>query len=87
AQALQSFDAVVQATEGLRSRGGQRRMAEQVAHTFARAQLGKVEAEDGDSAPAPPARSIAVVQAGTGVGKSLAYSVPAIAMALARGTR
>lgn len=87
AQALQSFDAVVQATEGFRSRGGQRRMAEQVAHTFARAQLGKVEAEDGDSAPPPPARSIAVVQAGTGVGKSLAYSVPAIAMALARGTR
>ena len=28
-----------------------------------------------------------MVQAGTGVGKSLAYSVPAIAMALARGTR
>ncbi len=90
AQALQSFDAVVGATEGFRSRAGQRRMAEQVAHTFARAQLGKLE-EGGDEASAgdapPPTRSIAVVQAGTGVGKSLAYSVPAIAMAVARGTR
>ena len=34
-----------------------------------------------------PQRSIAVIQAGTGVGKSLAYSVPAIALALARNTR
>ncbi len=33
------------------------------------------------------APSIAVIQAGTGVGKSLAYSAPAIAMALQRGTR
>lgn len=32
-------------------------------------------------------RSIAVIQAGTGVGKSLAYSAPAIALALARNTR
>lgn len=82
AQALQSFDAVVQATPGFRSRGGQRRMAEQVAHTFSQAQLGKVEEGDG-----APARAIAVIQAGTGVGKSLAYSAPAIALALARNTR
>ena len=34
AQALQSFDAVVQATEGFRSRAGQRLMAEQVARSF-----------------------------------------------------
>lgn len=83
-QALQSFEAVVQSTAGFRVREGQRRMAEQVAQTFAQAQLGKLEDED-----APPRRAIAVVQAGTGVGKSLAYSVPAIAMALAlaRGTR
>lgn len=86
AQALQSFDAVVGATEGFRSRAGQRRMAEQVAHTFSLAQLGKVE--EGEAEPErEPVRAIAVVQAGTGVGKSLAYSVPAIAMALARGTR
>jgi len=84
-QALQSFDSVVQATSGFRSRPGQRRMAEQVAHAFSHAQLGKVDADDEDAPP--PERAIAVVQAGTGVGKSLAYSVPAIATALARGTR
>ena len=85
AQALQSFDTVVQSTTGFRGRPGQRRMAEQVAHAFSLAQLGKVD-EDDDNA-APPQRAIAVVQAGTGVGKSLAYSVPAIAMAISRGTR
>ncbi|MDZ7865061.1 ATP-dependent DNA helicase DinG [Acidovorax sp.] len=82
--ALQSFDAVVQATPGFRSRGGQRRMAEQVANTFSQATLGKVDEEAGEAAPT---RSIAVIQAGTGVGKSLAYCAPAIAMALSRGTR
>ena len=82
--ALQSFDAVVQATPGFRSRGGQRRMAEQVAQTFSQATLGKVDEEAGEAAPT---RSIAVIQAGTGVGKSLAYCAPAIAMALSRGTR
>lgn len=82
--ALQSFDAVVNATEGFRSRAGQRLMAEQVARTFSRATLGKVDEEGGEPAPT---RSIAVIQAGTGVGKSLAYCAPAIALALARGTR
>ena len=82
--ALQSFDAVVSATEGFRSRPGQRLMAEQVARTFSRATLGKVDEESGEPAPT---RSIAVIQAGTGVGKSLAYCAPAIALALARGTR
>lgn len=57
-------------------------MAAQVAQTFSQAQLGKID----EGAP-EPTRSIAVVQAGTGVGKSLAYSIPAISMALARGTR
>ncbi|ODU57659.1 MAG: ATP-dependent DNA helicase DinG [Comamonadaceae bacterium SCN 68-20] len=79
---LQAFDGVVQSTEGLRGRAGQRGMAEAVAQAFSQAQLGKVEDEN-----AGPARAIAVIQAGTGVGKSLAYSVPAIAIALARGTR
>ena len=82
--ALQSFDAVVQATEGFRSRTGQRLMAEQVARTFSSATLGKVDEESGEAAPT---RSIAVIQAGTGVGKSLAYCAPAIALALSRGTR
>ncbi len=84
AQALESFDAVVQATEGFRSRAGQRLMAQQVARTFSSATLGKVDEESGEAAPT---RSIAVIQAGTGVGKSLAYCAPAIALALARGTR
>lgn len=82
ALALQSFEAAVQSTAGFRPREGQRRMAEQVAQTFAQAQLGKPDDED-----AEPRRAIAVVQAGTGVGKSLAYCAPAIAIALARGTR
>ncbi|WP_453932732.1 ATP-dependent DNA helicase DinG [Acidovorax temperans] len=82
--ALQSFDAVVSATEGFRSRAGQRLMAEQVARTFSSATLGKVDEESGEPAPT---RSIAVIQAGTGVGKSLAYCAPAIALALSRGTR
>ena len=58
-------------------------MAQQVADTFSTATLGKVDEEEGDD----PVRSIAVIQAGTGVGKSLAYCAPAIAMALARNTR
>ena len=80
--ALQAFDAVVQAGGGLRDRPGQRLMAERVAHTFSHADLGKPEDEG-----AVPTRAIAVIQAGTGVGKSLAYCAPAIAVALARGTR
>ncbi len=79
---LESFDDVVASIPGFRSREGQRLMAGQVAQTFGTAQLGKVD----DDAPAPK-KAIAVVQAGTGVGKSLAYSVPAITLALARGTR
>lgn len=82
AAALHTFDEAVNATAGFRSRPGQRRMAEQVAQAFASATLGKVE--EGDDAPV---RAIAVVQAGTGVGKSLAYCVPAITLALARNTR
>jgi ATP-dependent DNA helicase DinG len=83
-QALQTFVAVVQSSSGFRVREGQQRMAEQVALTFSSATLGKVDEADGDAAPT---RSIAVIQAGTGVGKSLAYCAPAIALALARGTR
>ena len=69
ASALQAFDAVVQASEGFRGREGQRRMAEQVANTLGAATLGKVDDEEA----APPVRAIAVIHAGNGVGKSLAY--------------
>lgn len=81
-QALETFDAVVASIPGFRLREGQRKMAAQIAQTLSQAQLGKVE-----EGAAEPRRAIAVVQAGTGVGKSLAYCAPAIAMALARGTR
>ena len=81
-EALNSFDQVVGAMPGFRSREGQRKMAAQIAQTLSQAQLGKMDEEDPD-----PRRAIAVVQAGTGVGKSLAYSIPAIRMALSRGTR
>ena len=89
ASALQAFDGVVQASAGFRSRDGQRRMAERVADTLAAATLGKAKSDEGDDdGPAdPPVRAIAVIQAGTGVGKSLAYCAPAIALALARNTR
>ncbi|QEA12998.1 ATP-dependent DNA helicase DinG [Comamonas flocculans] len=82
AEALRQFDAVVASTPGLRARAGQREMARQVAQTLAQAQLRR-EVDDGESAQ----RAIAVIEAGTGVGKSLAYAAPAIQMALARGTR
>ena len=81
-EALNSFDAVVGAMPGFRSRDGQRKMAAQIAQTLSQAQLGKVDEDEPE-----PRRAIAVVQAGTGVGKSLAYSIPAIRMALSRGTR
>ena len=53
-------------------------MAACVAETLAAADLGE---------HTNPRRAIAVIQAGTGVGKSAAYAVPAIALALERKTR
>ena len=53
-------------------------MAECIAATLARADLGD---------QASPTQAIAVIQAGTGVGKSAAYASTAIAMALERKTR
>jgi ATP-dependent DNA helicase DinG len=81
AAGLRAFDDAVAASPGFRGRAGQRSMAERVARTLGAATLGKVE--EGDE----PVRAIAVIQAGTGVGKSLAYCAPAIALALARNTR
>ncbi|RZM02179.1 MAG: ATP-dependent DNA helicase DinG [Variovorax sp.] len=94
ASALAAFDQAVRAGAGLRGREGQRRMAEKVAATLARATLGKLDEPEFDadggasgSVAPDPVRAIAVIQAGTGVGKSLAYCAPAIALALARNTR
>jgi ATP-dependent DNA helicase DinG len=78
---MAAFDRVLERNGTLRSRPGQRQMAEQVAQTFANGTLGQVE--EGEE----PERAIAVIEAGTGVGKSLAYAAPAIALALERKTR
>lgn len=86
-EALAAFDHMVANSGQLRPRYGQRLMAEQVACTFAEVDLGRLSDESGSGPVTEPVRAIAVIQAGTGVGKSLAYSAPAIALALARNTR
>ena len=73
--AFAAFSHVLHATPGFRQREGQIAMAQCVADTLSRADLG--DSED-------PQRAIAVIQAGTGVGKSAAYASTAIAMALQR---
>lgn len=100
--ALAAFDQALDGQHGFRNRPGQRQMAERVAATFSQADLGsrrdaaasalggvplKPVAGEDDANGTPPQRRFAVIQAGTGVGKSLAYSAPAIALALARNTR
>lgn len=99
-QAMAAFDLAVSGQRGFLSRPGQRQMAERVAQTFSHPDLGNRRQAAGDTddnmastaradAPddLPPLRAFAVIQAGTGVGKSMAYSAPAIALALARNTR
>lgn len=75
---LAAFERIVGATPGFRPRAGQHEMAACVAATLARGDLGE---------QATPTKAIAVIQAGTGVGKSAAYASTAIAMALERKTR
>lgn len=77
--AFDAFEQFVQVHSGFRPRPGQVAMARAVAKTLSSGDLGK-----GDGLPQ---RAIAVIQAGTGVGKSVAYSVPAIVCALERQTR
>lgn len=77
-EALQTFDATVSKAGDFTPRPGQRKMAELVARTTASGTLGDSK---------EPERAIAVIQAGTGVGKSLAASVPAIVAALKRQSR
>lgn len=78
ALSLAAFDQMVAATPGFRARAGQRDMAHSIATLLAGVDLG---AHD------DPAQAIAVIQAGTGVGKSAAYASTLVAMALARKTR
>lgn len=76
--AIAAFDKAIRQAQDFTPRSGQREMAIQVAKTLAGGTLGDSDA---------PERSIAVIQAGTGVGKSLAACIPAIVAALERGTR
>lgn len=84
ALALAAFDLVVSRASGFRARPGQREMAAHIAHTLS----GAVLSDDSIGGDAPwPERGIAVVQAGTGVGKSAAYAASVIALALAQQKR
>jgi ATP-dependent DNA helicase DinG len=75
---LAAFDQMVAATSGFRSRPGQREMAERIASALQGVSLGD---------HSNPEKAIAVIQAGTGVGKSAAYLSTTVAMALQRKTR
>ena len=77
-RALNAFEKVVGSTPGFKARSGQHAMAACVAQSLAHVDLGEHPA---------PTKSIAVIQAGTGVGKSAAYASTAIALALERKTR
>lgn len=76
---LDAYEKVVASAPAFRRRDGQRAMAEAVAHAFAHADLGEVQET--------PNRQLALVQAGTGVGKSAAYLSVGAAIAKARGKR
>ncbi|MDO9149434.1 MAG: ATP-dependent DNA helicase DinG [Hydrogenophaga sp.] len=84
ALALAAFDHMVSHAPGFRARPGQREMAALIAHTLSGVSLGdgSVSCEAG-----LPERGIAVVQAGTGVGKSAAYASTVIPLALAQQKR
>ncbi len=90
ALALGAFDHVVSRLPGFRLREGQREMAAHIAATLSpvdwpsRPEKGAEKAAD--EVMAGP-RAIAVVQAGTGVGKSAAYAATVIPLALAQGKR
>ncbi len=86
ALALAAFDHLVAHASGFRSRPGQREMAAHIAETLS--VVDWPDAEEAKSADAPPGeRAIAVVQAGTGVGKSAAYAATVIPLALAQQKR
>ncbi|MDD2810995.1 ATP-dependent DNA helicase DinG [Rhodoferax sp.] len=76
--ALAAFDQVVSGTPGFRARPGQRDMALRIATHLHGVTLGEHDA---------PLSAVAVIQAGTGVGKSAAYLSTMVAMALERKTR
>jgi len=72
--------AAIQSARDLSPRWGQRQMIATIANTLARIP----PADDPDEAGLPP---ICVVEAGTGTGKTIAYTLAAIPLAQARGKR
>jgi ATP-dependent DNA helicase DinG len=86
ALALAAFDHVVSRLDGFRPRAGQREMAAHIAETLSGVDW-PARPEKGEDPPVPGPRAIAVVQAGTGVGKSAAYAATVIPLALAQGKR
>ena len=71
---MTAFDRVVAATPGFRERAGQREMAQRIANALHGVSLGEQN---------NPESAVAVIQAGTGVGKSAAYLSTTVALALA----
>ena len=86
ALALGAFDHVVSQMDGFRPRAGQREMAAHIAQTLSEVDW-PAKPEKGETPPPAGPRAIAVVQAGTGVGKSAAYAATVIPLALAQGKR
>ena len=80
-----AYNAMIEA-RGLTPRWGQRQMIAEVARTLARVGAGPTPGSGGgpDTGAAAP---IALIEAGTGTGKTLAYVIPALIMARARGKR
>ncbi len=82
---MRTFDLTVSRMEGFRARPGQRQMAQHIAETLGR--LAWPDKNEQQAEATPAGRAIAVVQAGTGVGKSAAYAATVIPLALANGKR
>lgn len=87
ALALGAFDHLVAHSTGFRSRPGQREMAAHIAETLSVVSWPTEDGEGAAPTSAPQERAIAVVQAGTGVGKSAAYAASVIPLALAQQKR
>jgi ATP-dependent DNA helicase DinG len=87
-----AYNALVEA-RGLVSRWGQRQMIAEVARALARVEPASRQAagDAGDSgtgsASATDGSPFAVIEAGTGTGKTIAYVIPALVLARARGKR
>lgn len=87
ALALGAFDHVVGRLSGFRARSGQRDMAAHIAETLSTVDWPPKPEKGAEPKPDDGPRAIAVVQAGTGVGKSAAYASTVIPLALAQQKR